>query len=1354
MNFLQLLSLRTKLILLSLIPLIGLLFYLQLSVRQDMNSKRTAGEVLRDAEQVAHMSEVLHQFQLERSLSLSFLSGRIAETRQELRRQYESTDQAIVSMEKVLKQQGRSFSGYGVIDSLKLVRMHVNALRSESEIDPFYRNVKTVLLEGISENMRSSQNLRLKNHLEDHLFLLYAKDFLASMRSELAAVLVKKAFTDNAYGLFASAKGKHDINLAKFRRVVSGDLKSFFEKEYQGPLIQQTYAIIDAAFFDPAFANFPYTYDTWWNTATGAVNSLKKVEDFSNDVIQRAASEEMAQADQRVVRNIIIAILIVVLISAVVFYTLKGVISDIGSIKDAADKLAKGDVGVSLNIKSRDEIGALARSFNEMITATRDFSGVANIIGKGDYSPVVEIRSAADSLGIALKDMKNNLQKLARENEIRTWLLTGNGKVNDCMRGEKDVRTLAQDVIIQLVNHLNAQIGAVYLQENGFLELAGSYAFTHRKQNANRFEPGQGLIGQAALEKKPIVFNGVPRDYIRINSGLGEVVPTSIVVFPFLFDGEVKGVVEIGSAESFTDLQLEFLQMVGENIAIAFNAAQSRTKLKELLEETQRQAEELEAQQEELKQSNEELQEKTKLLEKSEGELKAQQEELQQSNEELEEKANLLEEQKEKLEHAKMEIENKARDLEVTSKYKSEFLANMSHELRTPLNSILILSQMLSENKNNVLGGKEVEFCRNIHNSGVDLLHLINEILDLAKVESGRMELDIEEFGFTEIRSAMESMFGEIAKNRLVNFRIEVEEPLLEKTLVTDKQRLGQILRNLLSNAFKFTPDNGSVILKMEYVAADSNLASTRHADPEAVVFTVKDTGIGIAADKLGIIFEAFQQADGSTKRKYGGTGLGLSISRELAHVLGGEIYVDSKEGQGSTFRLHMPLRFEGSKMTASERKVEFKDKQNEPRALGRRTKRAEVIEKLPITEGDISDDRYHILENDKVMLIMEDDPEFARVLLDFVRERNYKGIVAQAGNTGLSYARFYKPDAIILDMKLPVMDGAEVLRHLKNDPALRHIPVQIISGYDHRKESLELGAFDFISKPISKEDLKNAFDKIEEFMRKKLKRLLIIEDDVNQSKAIRELIGNDDVKSVTAFSGNEAYERMLRENYDCVILDLGLPDMPGFELLEKIKRNEQLNKVPIIVYTGRDMSKEEHARLVKFANTVVLKTVDSHERLLDETMLFLHRVEANLPKDKQNIIRKLHKTDEVLKNRKVLVVDDDIRNIYSLTNVLEDQGVECLTAENGKVALRVLKENPDIEMVLMDVMMPEMDGCEATKAIRSIDKFSKLPVIALTAKAMKGDREKCLAAGMSDYIAKPLNIEQLLSLMRIWLYK
>jgi CheY-like chemotaxis protein/signal transduction histidine kinase/CHASE3 domain sensor protein len=931
------------------------------------------------------------------------------------------------------------------------------------------------------------------------------------------------------------------------------------------------------------------------------------------------------------------------------------------------------------------------------------------------------------------------LKKAEQEIANRNWSLTGSGELIKNIQGDKQVPDLAEAIITHLANWLDASVGAIYIAEenNKSLKLVAAYAIDKGKKGALSLRFGEGLAGQAAAEKKSILITDIPADHFIINTSFGKMPPATIIAVPFVFGTVVTGVIELGSIRDFTGLQREYLQIVSDSIAIAIVSSQARAKAKELLEETQQQSEELEAQQEELKQSNEELHAKTDMLEQSESELKAQQEELQQINEELEEKANLLEEQKDKLELAKMDVETKARELELTGKYKSEFLANMSHELRTPLNSILILAQLLAENKSRAIGEKEMEFARNIHSSGTDLLNLINEILDLSKVEAGKIELEIVKINIGNITANLRSMFNGIANNKSIDFEINYQEKNGD-ALYTDQQRLEQILRNLLSNAFKFTGKGGKVTVDIDF--QQNEIAS----------FSVTDTGIGIAESKQGIIFQAFQQADGSTKRKYGGTGLGLSISRELAQALGGEIQLQSEERKGSRFTFRLPVKFDPFGAV--------------PHNKGAAERPGRSIENDLPAGGNAggsaggndggSDDRYSIQENDRIILIIEDDPIFARVLLEFFRERSYKGIVAHQGNTGLSLARHYRPDAIILDMHLPVMDGSEVLKQLKNDPDLRHIPVQIFSGYDLRKESLELGAFDFIRKPVTIKGVQDAVDKIEEFIHRKLKKLLIVEDNRQQNIAIRELIGNGDVKSFSAYAGQEAYEIMQKEKFDCIIIDLGLPDMSGLELLEKIKASDDLNKIPIIVYTGKDLDKEEVTRLKRLANTVVLKTANSTERLLDETILFLHRMESRLPKEKQQIIRKLHRSDEVLQNRKILIVDDDMRNIYSLTNALEEQGLRCITAENGNEAINILKKHPDTDIILMDVMMPEMDGYEATQEIRKMNKFAKLPIIALTAKAMKGDREKCLEAGMSDYIAKPVNMDQLLSLLRVWLYR
>lgn len=947
------------------------------------------------------------------------------------------------------------------------------------------------------------------------------------------------------------------------------------------------------------------------------------------------------------------------------------------------------------------------------------------------------------------------LRKAQADAANKNWTVTGSSELVKGMQGNLQVKDLSQVVVNRLATYLNAQVGAIYITSASGVSLAltGTYTLDQEKVNSHDFQFGEGLAGQCAADKRMIVLSDIPSNHFIINTGFGKVLPKNIVAVPFISDDKVVGVIQLGSLSGFTELQKEFLMLITDSIAIAFTSSQAREKTKELLEETQRQAEELEVQQEELRQSNEELQAKTELLERSETELKAQQDELQQINVELEEKANMLEEQKRKLENAKADIETKARQIEITSKYKSEFLANMSHELRTPLNSVLILAQLLSENKNNRLSEKDVEYARNIHTSGADLLNLVNEILDLSKVEAGKMELDIGEVSLQAIVGNAISVFSEIAKNKLVTLKTDIDEQTMQLPIVTDRQRVEQILRNLLSNAFKFTDKGGQVTLSVNRPLANERFRNKSLTTAERVIaFSVTDTGIGIPESKQEIIFEAFQQADGSTKRKYGGTGLGLSISRELALILGGEIHVESVERKGSTFTLFLPQKFDASFISSAKQvevKVEVKDKEQAKKQGQIQIEQPEAYE-----QTNVIDDRHTIKEKDRVILIIEDEMPFANVLLDFVRGRKYKGVIATQGNTGLSYARHYKPDAILLDMILPVMDGTEVLKQIKHDPELRHIPVQIISSSDGRKEGLELGAFDFIQKPVTIVDLQKALDKIEGFASKNLKRLLIVEDNQQHNNAIRELIGNGDVKCSSVYLGKEAYEMLCKETFDCVIVDLGLPDMSGFDLLEKIRADDALNKIPIIVYTGKDLKKEDNIRLIKLADTVVLKTADSHARLLDETTLFLHRVESRLPKEKQRLIRDLHKADEVLKNKKILIVDDDIRNIYSLTNALEDEELSCITAENGKAALQALREDPSIDLVLMDVMMPEMDGYEATIEIRKVDEFKKLPIIALTAKAMKGDREKCLAVGMSDYVSKPVNIDQLLSLMRVWLYR
>ncbi len=1347
MKFIQNLSIRNKLLLVSLVPLGALLYFLATDVADKITKRDNLRRVHDYVTEIEKIADIIYSVQEERGYAISYLSTGGKEEKTEMLNQRMQTDKTIAALNQLLKEQKKD-KKFAVLNNIGDIRGSINQFQVDVDtMTNAYTNISNHLLDEVNANYRSAQDPEIRNMTEAHFYLLNGIGFLAQLRMRMHIAILKKEFQGHEFADFASLKGKFELKLHRYYMNATPEQQAAFTSRMNNPAIVLAKAMIDSVFNDPDVAA-TMSVNTWRINISTFLNELKAQEDLSTLETRQLAEEKLAFLSAAFIRGVIIVIVLMALISLLLIFVIRSIVTSLSVIKTAADRIAMGETDIVVPANTRDEIGNLAASFNRMVEISKEYTVIADTIARGDYSPVITVRSDADLLSKALKNMKLNLQKFSNENEVRTWMLTGASEMNNILRGEKTVQELAQQIINLLTPYFKAQVGAIYVAESNQLLLAGSYAYSFRKGNANSIQIGEGLVGQAAREKKPIVFANVPDDYVKINSGLGQVTPKNILVYPFLFDNYLKGVIEIGTVREITDLDLQLLKIVSENIGIAINSAQVRVLQKELLEETQRQSEELVAQQEELQQTNEELSEKTRLLERSEAELRAQQEELQQTNEELEEKANLLEEQKEKLELAKMEVENKARELESTSKYKSEFLANMSHELRTPLNSILILSQLLTENKNQTLSPKDVEFATNIYNSGSDLLTLINEILDLSKVEAGKIEIEINEVPVSELTNSLKQLFTEVAKSKNIEFNIYYEEERFPSPLHTDKQRLEQILRNLLSNAFKFTDQDGKIDVRIDLERPNVSLRNEKLRQlPEVVVFSVSDTGIGIPESKQGIIFEAFQQADGSNKRKYGGTGLGLSISRELAGALGGEIHLESSPGKGSTFTLYLPLKFDTENVTSGEKNIEI-------RKPAVKKELPVIPPHVPAPHQDAEDDRYNLRDNDKTILIIEDDVVFAKVLLDSARNKGYKGILAHQGNTGLSLARYYRPDAIILDMKLPVLDGSEVLKLLKNDPELRHIPVQIMSGYDRRKEGLELGAFDFIRKPLTHDAVHDAFDRIQEFINRKLKKLLVVEDNAAQNKAIRELIGNSDIKSFSAHTGQEAYNMLQHERFDCIIIDLGLPDMTGFELMEKIKENEQLNKIPIIVYTGRDMNKDEARRLEKLANTVVLKTSDSQERLLDETALFLHRVEAKLSKEKQQIIRKLHRTEEVLKNKKVLIVDDDMRNIYSLTNVLEEEGMKCFVAENGQVALEMLDKHPGIDIVLMDIMMPEMDGFEATMAIRRMDRFDKLPIIALTAKAMKGDREKCLEAGMSDYISKPVNIDQLLSLMRVWLYK
>jgi HAMP domain-containing protein/CheY-like chemotaxis protein/signal transduction histidine kinase len=1013
-----------------------------------------------------------------------------------------------------------------------------------------------------------------------------------------------------------------------------------------------------------------------------------------------------------------------------------------------------------------DNVNELAAN---LTTQVRAIAEVATAVTKGDLTRSISV--AAQGEVAALKDNINqmiaNLRETTQKNTEQDWLKTNLAKFTRMLQGQRDLETVSRLILSELAPLVSAQHGVFYLMEASeehasYLQLLSTYAYRERKHLSNRFNLGEGLVGQCALEKERILLTEMPGDYIKISSGLGEATPLNAVVLPVLFEGQVTAVIELASFQRFSEIHLTFFDQLTESIAIVLNTIAASMRTEQLLKQSQSLAEELQTQQKELTETNKRLEQQAQSLKASEDLLKSQQEELQQTNEELEEKAELLAMQKREverknreIEQAKRSLEEKAEQLALTSKYKSEFLANMSHELRTPLNSLLILARLLSENGDNTLTQKQIEYARTIYSAGTDLLNLINDILDLAKIESGTMSIDIDPIQFSDLRDQMERTFAQIAQDKHLDFILQFDDAL-PRSISTDSKRLQQILKNLLANAFKFT-EQGHVTLEVSMVTAgwSTDQKNLNQAD-QVIAFAVSDTGVGIAADKQQIIFEAFQQADGTTSRKYGGTGLGLSISREIAHLLGGEIRLVSELGQGSTFTLYLPRTYQPleahrGQEAATRRKSPFTPTSVQALAPIAAAAHNQTIELL--MENELEDDRELIQAGDRALLIVEDDPNFARILLDMVREQGFKGLVALRGDVGLAMAQEFQPAAVILDIRLPIVDGWAVLDRLKHDLNTRHIPVHIMSVEEGLQRSLQQGAIAYLQKPINRDALVSALSAIREFVERPVKTLLIVEDDELQRRSIIELIGNSDVASTGVGSGAEALDALRSHRFDCMVLDLGLPDMSGFELIEQIKQEPNLNHLPIIVYTGKELTPQEETQLRRVSDSIIVKDVRSPERLLDETALFLHRVQANLPDQTRLMLEQLQHNDPVLVGKKVLIIDDDVRNIFALTSMLERYQMQVLYAENGRDGIEMLQANPDINLVLMDVMMPEMDGYETTQALRQIEQFTNLPVIALTAKAMQGDREKCIEAGASDYITKPVDIEQLLSLMRVWLY-
>jgi HAMP domain-containing protein/CheY-like chemotaxis protein len=968
-----------------------------------------------------------------------------------------------------------------------------------------------------------------------------------------------------------------------------------------------------------------------------------------------------------------------------------------------------------------------------LTTQVRAIAEVATAVTKGDLTRSIQVdaRGEVAELKDNINTMIDNLRLTTDRNTEQDWLKTNLAKFTNMLQGQRDLATVGRLLLSELTPLVNAHQGVIYQVEGEGedkqvgLNLLSAYADDGTNGHPQTLKLGQGLIGQCAVDKRRMLITEMPDSTTPISSALFKVQPRNNIVLPVLFENQVKAVIELASIHEFTALQTMFLEQLTTSIGIVLNSIEATMQTEGLLKQSQQLAGELQAQQRELQQTNEQL------------EQKAQQ--LAERNVEVERK-------NQEIEQARRALEEKATELALTSKYKSEFLANMSHELRTPLNSILILGQQLTDNPEGNLTGKQVEFARTIHGAGTDLLNLISDILDLSKIESGTVTVDAEEVFFSNLLDMVARPFRHEADTRQLSFDVQID-PNLGRTITTDTKRLQQVLKNLLSNAFKFTAQGG-VRLNVELApggwSAEHPVLSQA---PAVVAFEVSDTGIGIPPEKQKIIFEAFQQADASTSRKYGGTGLGLAISRELAALLGGEIHLRSAVDAGSTFTLYLPLKYVGPTAGVQAASARTGAPPSAAQLAGLHIAPERTVEPIP-------DDRMDIQAGDAILLIVEDDPHYARILVDLARDKGFKALLAMRGDDALNLAKQYQPNAVSLDVFLPDMLGWNVLSQLKQNPLTRHIPVQIVSLDEDRQHGLARGAFAFVNKPTTREGIDEALSRIKEFAEPRRKRLLIVEDNAAEQMSIRELLGHDDIEIVNAATGKEALSALSEKSCDCVVLDLRLPDMTGFEVLEHMRSDTALAEVPVVVFTGRELSAEEDARLHTMARSIVVKGVESPERLLNETALFLHRVITDLPIEKQHMLEKLNSSDEDLVGRTVLLVDDDPRNIFALSSALERRGMNVLTATTGAEAITLIEETPSLAIVLMDIMMPEMDGYQTMEKIRQNKAYRRLPIIALTAKAMKGDREKCLQAGASDYLAKPVNTEQLLAALRMWLHR
>ncbi|MBO9698648.1 MAG: response regulator [Sporocytophaga sp.] len=1337
MKILKSLSIRNKLLLLIGVLLFPLLYFSTINLINQVNDQKRLVSIFDKIKKTELTSNLINAIQNERILSQAFLGNEGKQFERELIIARKGTDKEVVIFKRFLNESDEEIShGFYLTQRIGEYRNEIDHLKIDSLSDNIlYSDIIYHLLDDIEHTAFVIKEPALQNEVYTFLYLLNAKESLGQLRTLVMRGITTGNFSIKDYGAFCIRKASYERDIQDFLTESSTDVYNYYSQVIKDKAFKEVLSTIALIYERADIENVVQTPEAWLTKTTICMGQLNSVAMYDINLLKKEM-DDLLHVGRRKMIVFTASITLLVLISVfLAIYFIRNISMSVIKLKDASEQISNGDTNVVLKIKSNDEIGALAKSFTLMSETMKRQANVASEIGKGNYDVNIEVKSEHDLLGNSLKKMNNNLRNFSIREKRRTWELDFDRELNDLMRGQRSIDLLLKKIIDFISEKLNVQVGLIYLlSESEVLNVKAAWGIDIDKVSDKEFSFEDSRPGLALKYERVVKLKDIPESYFKIYSGLIKGLPSNIIWVPLVFEEFKIGVFELASIEEISRENIDFFMAECEKISMVLLGLRAVERTNELLSESQSQAEILSAQQETLKEVYEELLLQKNKLQASEEELKSSQEELQEKNVELEEKASQLEEQYQELrvknsqlEEARKSIENNLLQLEVTSRYKSEFLANMSHELRTPLNSILILSKLLLDSKDGI-EDKHKDYVKIINHSGADLLKLINDVLDLSKIEAGRINTEIVSTPLDDL--LMKDQFIHIAKERNIEFKTSIKPGLPEK-IYTDKFRVQQILKNLLSNAFKFTPSGGQISVSVYYTDDQVTFQNdTLKTSKRVIAFSVTDSGIGISEKKQKLIFDAFQQEDSSTTRKFGGTGLGLSISKELATLLGGEIHLKSEKDKGSIFTLYLP---------------ELSDDYEQSSPLVSHAEEKENSEKEQQENIDIQ-------RNESVLLIIEDDVNFSKVISDIAQSKGYRTIVAHTGHDAIKMAFENAPGVIILDIGLPDITGWEVLEKIRKHDILKDVPVHILSGEKDAGLVKDFSNVWFEQKPVGKEVLEKTFFEIERHNNKALKQILIIEAANELEEKIKRVVNQDSVKIAHSQVVEESEKLIPLKKFDCIIMEFHLSDN-DFQVLQIIRRDEKNFNTPVIIYTEESFSEEDERRIKKFTESIIIKAPQSGERLADEINLFLYHVKGSRSKD--NALKgKFISSDNALRNKKVLIADDDIRNVYALINVLESEGVKVISAGDGREALQQITEHKDIDLVLMDIMMPEMDGYEAMRRIREIDEYKDIPIIALTAKAMKGDKEKCIKAGASDYVSKPMDVERLLSLMRVWLYE